>query len=413
MMLFAYFFSRKIPRPNNPETSLRVYIKSKQLTMNLSNVLFILVVFQLLFLSLFLFTHQHGKKISNRVLALFFLAICLNLLDVFLLQAGVYKHHPAFAGLGGCLPLLFGPLLYFYTRSIIYKNFSFSLKSLFHFLPFVFFFAGTEFYYLSQSTAMQENMLNSLSEHHLPVVVSVVSALIFLQFFFYATNSLRLVSAYKKVTGQVFSNPGSVDVSWLYSTIIFFILIVVISAANDLLAQTALAKYYLAAFNLVVFALFVFVIQVMMSALRQQGFFSFTEKEQFKAQLATAGWANLSSAEKSEREHTIQTALQLMHNEKPYLDPELTLDQLAAKMQVKPRALSQAINDVLQQNFFDFINRYRIEEAARLLTNPKDEKITVLEVLYQVGFNSKSSFNTLFKKYTGLTPTEFRKKQAN
>jgi AraC-like DNA-binding protein len=100
-----------------------------------------------------------------------------------------------------------------------------------------------------------------------------------------------------------------------------------------------------------------------------------------------------------------------MQNDKPYLEPELTLEQLASKLSLKPRVLSQAINEILGQNFYDFINRYRIEEASRLLTNPSDEKITILEVLYEVGFNSKSSFNTLFKKYTGLTPTEFRKKQ--
>ena len=63
------------------------------------------------------------------------------------------------------------------------------------------------------------------------------------------------------------------------------------------------------------------------------------------------------------------------------------------------------------QHFYDLINRYRIEEAARLLTDPEDEKITILEVLYQVGFNSKSSFNTLFKKYMGMTPTEFRNRR--
>jgi AraC-like DNA-binding protein len=101
-----------------------------------------------------------------------------------------------------------------------------------------------------------------------------------------------------------------------------------------------------------------------------------------------------------------------MQSEKPYLEPELSLDELALQLSIKPRVLSQAINDILQQNFFDFINRYRIEEARRLLTNPADKKITVLEVLYKVGFNSKSSFNTLFKKYTGLTPTEFRNKQT-
>ena len=101
-----------------------------------------------------------------------------------------------------------------------------------------------------------------------------------------------------------------------------------------------------------------------------------------------------------------------MQTHKPYLEPELTLDQLASQLSLKPRLLSQAINEIRQQTFFDFINHFRIDEATRLLTNPKDKKITVLEVLYKVGFNSKSSFNTLFKKYTGLTPTEFRQKQG-
>jgi AraC-like DNA-binding protein len=98
-----------------------------------------------------------------------------------------------------------------------------------------------------------------------------------------------------------------------------------------------------------------------------------------------------------------------MQSAKPYLEPELTLDELATQLSVKPKMLSQTINELLRQNFFEFINHYRIEEAKRLLTNPKDKKITVLEVMYEVGFNSKSSFNTIFKKNTGLTPSEFKK----
>jgi YesN/AraC family two-component response regulator len=104
--------------------------------------------------------------------------------------------------------------------------------------------------------------------------------------------------------------------------------------------------------------------------------------------------------------------LQHMKNNKPYIESDLTLNQLASQIAIRPRVLSQVINEMRGQNFYDFINHYRIEEASRLLTNPKDKKITVLEVLYEVGFNSKSSFNTLFKKYTGLTPSEFRKKQS-
>jgi len=70
------------------------------------------------------------------------------------------------------------------------------------------------------------------------------------------------------------------------------------------------------------------------------------------------------------------------------------------------------INENTGQNFFDFVNRYRIGEAKRMLTDPTDKKITVQEILYVVGFNSKSSFNTLFKKYTGVTPSEFKNKRG-
>jgi AraC-like DNA-binding protein len=100
-----------------------------------------------------------------------------------------------------------------------------------------------------------------------------------------------------------------------------------------------------------------------------------------------------------------------MQDEKPFLEPELTLQQLAARLSLKPKMLSLVINEKLGRNFFDFINHYRIEEAKRMLTNPEDKKITILEVLYEVGFNSKSSFNTLFKKYTGLTPSAFKQQQ--
>ena len=374
--------------------------------MSLGNILFVLIVFQLLFLSAYLFSQQKGKPLSNRLLGIFFLTIALNLFDVLLLQTGVYFAHPGIAGLGSCLPLLFGPLLYFYTRSVVYRNFSVSAKSLLHFLPFLLIFCCTEIYYQSQPFDVQERILLSISLHHIPVFISAVSTLIFLQFLCYAAASLRLVSLYKKMAGQHFSNPEYADVSWLYSTLMFFILIIIISALNGLLAQTPFAKYYLFAFNLVIILLLLFVIQVMMKALGRPYFFSFAD--QFDP---AAPAAKMTEQERQEKQATIQTLLTLMQRDKPYLEPDLTLEQLAAKLSLKPRALSQAINDILQQNFFDFINRYRINEAKSLLTNPKDKKITVLEVLYQVGFNSKSSFNTLFKKYTGLTPTEFRKEQ--
>jgi AraC-like DNA-binding protein len=92
----------------------------------------------------------------------------------------------------------------------------------------------------------------------------------------------------------------------------------------------------------------------------------------------------------------------------PYLDPALTIQDLAQQLQLPVRELSLLINHHLNQHFFDFVNEYRIRQSMRLLKDPAQRDRTVLEILYAVGFNSKSSFNTSFKKLTGQTPSQYR-----
>jgi AraC-like DNA-binding protein len=96
-----------------------------------------------------------------------------------------------------------------------------------------------------------------------------------------------------------------------------------------------------------------------------------------------------------------------MQREKPYLNPELTIGELAEKTSIPRRYLSQIINESLNRNFFDFVNSYRIDEAKTLLGVPESEK-NVLEILYDSGFNSKSVFNAAFKKFTSMTPRQYK-----
>jgi AraC-like DNA-binding protein len=95
-----------------------------------------------------------------------------------------------------------------------------------------------------------------------------------------------------------------------------------------------------------------------------------------------------------------------MTEEHLFLAPELKLDDLADRLGLSPRLLSQVINEGTGSNFYDFINNYRCREVKRLIA--EDENITFLEAMYQSGFNSKSSFNKEFKKLTGTTPSEYR-----
>ncbi len=102
--------------------------------------------------------------------------------------------------------------------------------------------------------------------------------------------------------------------------------------------------------------------------------------------------------------------LKIMAEEKPYLDPELSLQTLAKRMEITKEDLSQVINEQLDRNFKNFINEYRIEEAKKKLLDPKEDQFVLMKIAFDVGFNSKSVFNASFKKFTGMSPSQYRKK---
>ena len=105
--------------------------------------------------------------------------------------------------------------------------------------------------------------------------------------------------------------------------------------------------------------------------------------------------------------------LKILENEKPYLNPELTLAELAKLIPVHPNKLSEVINKYELKNFYDLINGYRIQEFLRKLNQPESKQYTFISLAYDCGFNSKASFNRNFKKYTGKTPSEYLKMPPN
>jgi AraC-like DNA-binding protein len=186
-----------------------------------------------------------------------------------------------------------------------------------------------------------------------------------------------------------------------------------VALVNTFIGLTPLGSYFTFTLAAIVIALFIFINKVIFQVMRQPDLFAGIEPPLQSNNLQAEQPKKYAASTLTEemRAKYLKLLLELMEKEKPYLDPDITIEGLAAALSLPAKTLSQVINESLNQSFFDFINSYRIADARKLLSNKEDKKITVLEVMYKVGFNSKSSFNTAFKKMTNMTPTDFKKAQ--
>jgi AraC-like DNA-binding protein len=114
----------------------------------------------------------------------------------------------------------------------------------------------------------------------------------------------------------------------------------------------------------------------------------------------------------AQAEAGMQQLLRVMEEKQPYRNSLLTLQELADEMALSAHNLSEVINTQAGKNFYDFVNRYRVEEVMRRLQDPRYAHLTILAIAEESGFNSKSTFNAFFRKATGLTPSQHRASQA-
>ena len=102
--------------------------------------------------------------------------------------------------------------------------------------------------------------------------------------------------------------------------------------------------------------------------------------------------------------------INFLEKEKPYLNPTLSLRELAGLLEFHPNKLSWLLNEKLGKKFNEFVNRYRLEHFKQLAQNPENKNISIIGLAYESGFNSKTVFNTFFKKEEGITPNDYLKK---
>ena len=297
-----------------------------------------------------------------------------------------------------------GVLLYWLTKSINGEPLRL-WKRLLHLLPFfIATIASVSLFFSMSSTDLVElydeinNELNAKTfQPHLWEWVFIV-ALVLVNFLF-LTMAIHKAREYNRAILQQYSDVGQIRAKWLQPVLLFCMLFLAIPLllyfTNYL--SPALDVGWMGRLLLLFFGITAIVFSAF--AVRQSYAVLSSDKVIEKRQISEEQQQKLRAEFHQIQEH--------MGKFKPYLEANLSLGKLAAQVGLSPNQLSQIINTQTQGNFHDFINHYRIEGVKKALEE-SDEQVII--VAYANGFNSKSTFNEVFKKFTGFTPTQYRKR---
>ena len=348
-----------------------------------------IVVFLMLLFSAFLFTVESNKKLASRLFAVFLLLTAFDFTGFFL--NSVFSTHPDIKILKISSSLLQMPAFYLYVLATCYSDFKLKPKYLTHTLLFIGFLIVFKISISDQSF----------------IIFTIIGEI---QYYIYILFIFLNLKKYKAVYLENYSNNDNGIYKWLFQiTIFFFFAHLFVLAKLGFIyfgqEQSFLQNIYLVNSTIALFIICSFVLK----ALYSPHLFSGVTADLEPIETLIEKNRSIPDNKTIPNQNTLRL-IAFMEQNKPHLDDELTLQKLATQVNMPDKELSVLINQQIGKHFFDFINEYRIMDAKILL---KDQpNLTVLEILYQVGFNSKSSFYTAFKKEAGITPSDYRKSNS-
>lgn len=315
--------------------------------------------------------------------------------------------------------LLIGPLLYFYVRS--FKEEITWRKAWPHLVLFVLYIVNAYFLYteVGMKYPPSTKVPPEVTRHPLsmyPVMGRMVQRLV------YYFLALRVLSRYRRSIRVLLSEISRIHlgwVRWLVHGYLGFVIVTIIAYSLILRYPERFSLWVLMIGSFTTIYIYMAawkgISQSTLWQLKPEMRKEVFEHEMMEAEKIVANRTIEEKPLKAVREEKkfddiVSKITLLMENEKLYQETELTLLDLADKIELPSYQVSQAINEGLNKSFYEVVNGYRVEEAKRLLADPKTLNYTILSVGFEAGFNSKTTFNTVFKKFTGLTPTDFRNK---
>jgi AraC-like DNA-binding protein len=361
-------------------------------------------VFIAFFLSLLVLTKK-GRNLTDNILGIWMIIIGLHLSAYYSYVSGLIYQFPNILWLNLPYPFLHGPMLYLYTQALTNPEKFKTKKWLLHFILPVFILVLHIPFMLTPKRELLE-FIKNYDENKRDWQRVLTTASLTVSGFFYVFITNWLLSSHKKRILNQFSNQEKINLNWL--RMLFYgmglMWIFIIFTGYDPLIFTAAS---------------VFTIFIGYYGIKQVGIFTNQNVEIGEEEPVFENILEINGVEKKKyaksglnddlAKEIHQKLKNFMEGEKFFIEPEITLTDLANRLEIHPNYLSQVINELEGVNFYDYINTLRIEEFKRLVSFPENQKYTLLALAYDCGFNSKTAFNRFFKKATNLSPSEFVK----
>ena len=297
-----------------------------------------------------------------------------------------------------------GPLLLWYTRSLLFKEFHLRKTDLLFLLPAVIYIIYTLATFYSWGTAEKILYIQEYRELIAPSLPHSLEALREIIFVFFGLMCLIEIRHAQQQIHHRYSNIEKIDFVWLAFLVATFM---VLRCWMLLVVGLAFLKPDLGptTFN----TMGLFGNYLMFGLINVLIFFSLTRSAVFAGKISKQHIHSNNDDTEIEVDPLLTERIKRhMETHKPHLSHYLNLEELANQLSMHPRALSVAIKNNFHTNFYEFINTYRINEAKRLLEGPDTQDRSMIEILGDAGFNSKATFNAIFKKIVGMTPTQYK-----
>ena len=349
-----------------------------------------------------LFRAPENKKASVLILLLLVIILAININNIWY-SSYMYRVYLGVAGFSQGMVLLLGPILYLYVRSVMVAAFKFRPIQLLHVLPYIVVFGviiyNQQGHYASRESEIE--IIDAFMNGEYPGGFASIArfSVYFIHLLLYLFIIKQIINHTLKKDHTLYLVPLDVRVKWL-KTLTLFISTIVLALVTCII-YIVIAGHYSVVGN--------FICTLLLSAIVYLIAYQALSASPALIPNFNVKYGSVKLPQDT-NDSILEEIIDLFENEKIYTDSELNISALAKRLGISSHLLSRIINNHLNQSFSQLLNHYRIEEFKRRVAEVDLNKYSILGIAYDVGYNSKSSFYTAFKKSTGKTPTEFAKK---